>query len=123
MNSGLHQTELTCHFFKDFKKLRLIHTRFTIEKMRTLCYFKLIINSGGKSLNSLYKNLVFWAIIIVIMIFLFNLFNRPRQTVLEKNYSDFISAVENNKVSEVEAQGRNIDLERCRGQTLQDLCT
>lgn len=59
-------------------------------------------------MNSLYKNLVFWAIIIVIMIFLFNLFNRPRQTVLEKNYSDFISAVENNKVSEVEAQGRNL---------------
>jgi cell division protease FtsH len=59
-------------------------------------------------LNSLYKNLVFWAIIIVIMIFLFNLFNRPRQTVMERNYSDFIAAVENGKVSEVETKGRNI---------------
>jgi len=42
------------------------------------------------------------------MIFLFNLFSTPRQTVLDKNYSDFISAVENNKVLEVEAQGRNL---------------
>jgi len=59
-------------------------------------------------LNSLVKNLVFWGIIIIIMIFLFNFFTKPRQTVLEKNYSDFISAVENNKVQEVEARGRNI---------------
>ena len=65
-------------------------------------------NFGGKILNSLYKNLVFWAIIIIIMILLFNLFSKPRQTVSDKNYSDFISAVENNQVLEVEARGENI---------------
>ena len=59
-------------------------------------------------MNSLYKNLVFWAIIIVVMILLFNLFSKPRQTILEKSYSDFMYAVENNKVVEVETQGRNI---------------
>jgi len=60
-------------------------------------------------LNSLSKNLLFWGIIIVIMILLFNLFyGTPRQTVLDKNYSDFISAVQNNQVLEVEAQGRNL---------------
>ena len=60
-------------------------------------------------MSSLYKNLVFWAIIFVIMILLFNLFySKPRQSVLDKNYSDFISAVENNRVQKVEAQGRNI---------------
>jgi cell division protease FtsH len=60
-------------------------------------------------LSSLYKNLVFWAIIFITMILLFNLFyNKPRQSVLDKNYSDFISAVENNRVQKVEAQGRNI---------------
>ena len=59
-------------------------------------------------MNSLLKNLFFWGIIIVVMIFLFNFFSKPRQTVLDKNYSDFISAVENNKVLEVEAQGRNL---------------
>jgi cell division protease FtsH len=61
-----------------------------------------------KTLNSLFKNLIFWGIIIVIMIFLFNLFNKPRQTVLDKNYSEFISAVVNNHVIEVEAQGRDL---------------
>jgi cell division protease FtsH len=61
-----------------------------------------------KVLNSLFKNLLFWGIIIVAMILLFNLFNKPRQTPSDKNYSDFISAVENNKVLEVEAQGRNL---------------
>lgn len=42
------------------------------------------------------------------MVLLFNLFNKPRPTTAEKNYSDFISAVEGNKVLEVEARGRNI---------------
>ena len=61
-------------------------------------------------MNSLLKNLVFWGIIIVVMILLFNLFySKPRQTVAEKNYSDFISAVESNKVLEVESRGRNIN--------------
>jgi cell division protease FtsH len=61
------------------------------------------------SLNSLLKNLVFWGIIIVIMILLFNLFyGKPRQTVLDKNYSEFITEVEKNQVLEVEAQGRNL---------------
>ena len=42
------------------------------------------------------------------MVLLFSLFNKPRQTVLERNYSDFITAVENNRVQEVETRGRNI---------------
>jgi len=61
------------------------------------------------SLTSLTKNLVFWGIIFVIMILLFNLFyGKPRQTVLDKNYSEFITEVEKNQVLEVEAQGRNL---------------
>jgi cell division protease FtsH len=42
------------------------------------------------------------------MVLLFNLFSKPRQTSSEKNYSEFISAVENNQVQKVEAQGRNM---------------
>jgi cell division protease FtsH len=43
------------------------------------------------------------------LIFLFQFFYaKPRQTVSDKNYSDFIVAVENDQVREVEAQGRNI---------------
>ena len=60
-------------------------------------------------MSSLSKNLVFWAIIAIIMVFLFKIFyGTPRQTFLDKNYSDFISAVENNRVQKVETQGRNI---------------
>ena len=60
-------------------------------------------------MSSLYKNLIFWAIIVIIMVVLFNLFySKPRQTALERNYSEFISAVESNRVQKVEAQGRNI---------------
>jgi cell division protease FtsH len=42
------------------------------------------------------------------MILLFNLFSRPRQTVMDRNYSDFINAVESNRVVEVETKGRSI---------------
>jgi cell division protease FtsH len=60
-------------------------------------------------LSPIAKNLVFWGIIFVILIFLFQFFySKPRQTVLDKNYSDFIVAVQNSQVLEVEAQGRNI---------------
>ncbi|MDP2968930.1 MAG: ATP-dependent metallopeptidase FtsH/Yme1/Tma family protein, partial [Deltaproteobacteria bacterium] len=59
-------------------------------------------------MNSLYKNLLFWSIIIIIMILLFNLFNKPRQTIADKNYSDFINAVESNRVLDVETRGRSI---------------
>ncbi len=59
-------------------------------------------------MNSLYKNLLFWAIIIAVMILLFNLFSKPTQKALDKNYSDFISAVENDQVVEVQTRGKNI---------------
>jgi len=62
------------------------------------------------------KNLVFWGIIFVILIMLFNLFySKPRQTVIERNYSDFISAVQNDQVLEVEARGRDITWKDVRG--------
>jgi cell division protease FtsH len=42
------------------------------------------------------------------MIVLFQLFLDPRPRVSERNYSEFLSAVENNRVRDVEALGRNI---------------
>jgi len=42
------------------------------------------------------------------MILLFNLFNKPRQTIADKNYSDFINAVESNRVLDIETKGRSI---------------
>jgi cell division protease FtsH len=59
-------------------------------------------------LNSLYKNILFWAVIFIVMILLFQVFMKPKQTAVDKNYSDFITAVEKNQVLEVEARGRNM---------------
>ncbi|MGQ9508632.1 MAG: ATP-dependent zinc metalloprotease FtsH [Thermodesulfobacteriota bacterium] len=66
-------------------------------------------------MSSFYKNLLFWTIIIIIMILLFNFFSRPRPTTTERNYSDFISAVENNQVLEVETKGRSITWKDIQG--------
>jgi len=54
------------------------------------------------------KNLLFWAIIFVVLLLLFQLFAKPRPTVLDKTYSDFLAAVESDRVHEVETRGRNI---------------
>jgi cell division protease FtsH len=52
------------------------------------------------------------------MIFLFQIFYaKPRQTVLDRNYSDFIAAVQEGRVLEVEAQGRNITWKDVNGKT------
>ena len=59
-------------------------------------------------MNSLYKNLIFWAVIFIVMILLFQVFTKPKHTLLDKNYSEFITAVEKNQVLEVEARGRNM---------------
>jgi len=42
------------------------------------------------------------------MILLFQVFTKPKHTLLDKNYSEFITAVEKNQVLEVEARGRNM---------------
>ncbi len=42
------------------------------------------------------------------MVLLFNLFTKPKPTASERNYSDFISAIENDEVLEVETKGRNL---------------
>ena len=54
------------------------------------------------------KNLIFWAIIFIVLLLLFQLFAKPRPTVPDKTYSDFLAAVESGRVHEVETRGRNI---------------
>ncbi len=52
------------------------------------------------------------------MIFLFQIFYaKPRQTVLDRNYSDFIAAVQEGRVLEVETQGRNITWKDVNGKS------
>ncbi len=68
-------------------------------------------------MNPLAKNLLFWGIILIVMVLLFNLFSKPRQTASERNYSDFISAVENGEVLDVETKGRHLTWKSADGKT------
>jgi cell division protease FtsH len=62
----------------------------------------------GDILNQFYKNLALWLVISLIMILLFNLFNKPKPTQEKLNYSDFITAVDAGKITSVLIQGDDI---------------
>ncbi len=59
-------------------------------------------------MNQFYKNLSLWLVISLMMILLFNMFNKPRPTAEKINYSDFISQVEAGKITAVTIQGQEI---------------
>jgi len=63
---------------------------------------------GESILNQFYKNLALWLIIALIMIALFNLFNKPYEPKEQLPFSDFVAAVENGKVIEVKIKGNSI---------------
>jgi len=55
-------------------------------------------------LNQFYKNLALWLVIGLIMIALFNIFNKPHTPYKDIIYSDFVNAVEKGEVTEVSIQ-------------------
>ena len=58
-----------------------------------------------------FKNLVMWAIIVLLSVGLFNMFQDPKKINAEKNklpFSSFMSEVESGRVVEVQIQGNNI---------------
>ncbi len=59
-------------------------------------------------MNQFYKNLALWLVISLMMILLFNMFNKPRPTAEKINYSDFISQVDTGKITSVTIQGNDI---------------
>ena len=59
-------------------------------------------------MNQFYKNLALWLVIGLIMISLFNIFNRPLTPQSEIIFSDFINKVETGQISEVVIQGDQI---------------
>jgi cell division protease FtsH len=59
-------------------------------------------------LNQFYKNLALWLVISLMMILLFNLFNKPKPTSDALTYSDFVTAVEAGKVKSVTIQGNDV---------------
>ena len=60
-------------------------------------------------MNSRVKNLIFWVVVCLFMLLLFNLFSPPGQSPDEDvKFSDFISKVEQGEVTEVTIRGNNI---------------
>ena len=58
-----------------------------------------------------FKNLIMWAIIVLLSVGLFNMFQDPTKINAEKNslpFSNFLTEVENGRVVEVKIQGNNI---------------
>jgi cell division protease FtsH len=62
----------------------------------------------GVNLNQFYKNLALWLVISLMMILVYNLFNKPRPAQEKINYSDFIAAVDAGKVASVSIQGNDL---------------
>jgi cell division protease FtsH len=58
--------------------------------------------------NQFYKNLSLWLVISLMMILLFNMFNKPRPTADKISFSDFISQVEAGKITAVTIQGNDV---------------
>jgi cell division protease FtsH len=62
----------------------------------------------GVTLNQFYKNLALWLVISLMMILLYNLFNKPKPVLEKLNYSDFIAALDAGKVNSVIIQGNDL---------------
>jgi len=62
----------------------------------------------GYPLNQFYKNLALWLVISLMMILVFNMFNKPRPVQEKLDYSDFIAAVEEGRVTKVTIQGNDV---------------
>ncbi len=60
-------------------------------------------------MNTFYKNLSLWLVIGLVVVFLFNLFNKPQIKTQEITYSDFLSYVEKGQVAKVVLKGEKVE--------------
>ncbi len=59
-------------------------------------------------MNPFYKNLALWLVVSLLMVMLFNFFNRPGSGAEQLSYSDFLGLVEKNQITSVVIQGQDI---------------
>jgi cell division protease FtsH len=62
----------------------------------------------NKSLNPFNKGIFVWLFIILLILFLFNIYNKPRKHSENLAFSDFVESVDADRVSGVTIQGKNI---------------
>jgi cell division protease FtsH len=72
-------------------------------------------------LNQFYKNLALWLVIGLILIALFNVFNKPLSPQSEVVFSDFMDLVEKGQVGEVTIQGDGISGKYSDGRAFQTM--
>ncbi|MDD3311499.1 ATP-dependent zinc metalloprotease FtsH [Pseudodesulfovibrio sp.] len=70
-------------------------------------------------MNNHMKNLVIWAIIFILMVVLFNLFNQPPMPQDQPSYSQFLSMVDSGGVAQVKIQGQRITGVKSSGERFQ----
>ena len=70
-------------------------------------------------MNNHMKNLVIWAIIFILMVVLFNLFNQPPVPRDTPSYSEFLSMVDSGSVTQVKIQGPKITGVKSSGESFQ----
>jgi cell division protease FtsH len=58
--------------------------------------------------NQFYKNISLWLVISLMMILLFNMFNKPRPTADKINFSEFIAQIDAGKITSITMQGNDI---------------
>ena len=72
-------------------------------------------------MNQFYKNLALWLVIGLILIGLFNVFNKPLTSQSEVVFSEFMNEVENGQITEVKIQGDSISGKYADGRSFQTM--
>ncbi len=70
-------------------------------------------------MSPFYKNLALWLVISLMVILLFNMFNRPQEGRVETTYSQFLTSVDKGEVAQVTIQGNRIFGKQVDGKAFQ----
>jgi cell division protease FtsH len=62
----------------------------------------------NKNLNPLNKGIFIWLFIILVILFLFNMYHKPKRQYENVMFSDFVESVKTGRVASVVMQGKNI---------------
>ena len=70
-------------------------------------------------MNQMSRNLMLWAIIVLAMVMLFNMFQQPQGVMQRVPYSDFLNQVEGGQILSVTMQGHTLTGKTSDGKTVQ----